>query len=131
MNDKKKVIVGLIVLLIIGAFPVWYTLAFGGSGDRPELVYPEGLSEDEYHCVESVEFMRGNHMELLNQWRDAAVRQGERFYTSTEFGTEYEMSLTRTCMSCHTSRADFCTRCHDFADVDPYCWDCHLEPEQF
>ena len=127
MNEKWKVIVGLAIVLIIGTFPIWYSLAIGDSGPRPELVYPE----EEENCVESKEFMVANHMDLLNDWRDAVVRDGVRVYESEAYDETFEMSLTDTCMGCHTSREDFCTRCHDYANVDPYCWDCHLEPEEF
>jgi hypothetical protein len=31
-------------------------------------------------------------------------------------------------MACHTSKKEFCDRCHDYTSVTPYCWDCHLAP---
>jgi len=73
--------------------------------------------------------MRASHMDLLNQWRDDVVRVGNRDYKSTLTGKTFDMSLSRTCMDCHSNKADFCDRCHDFLSVDPYCWDCHVEPK--
>jgi hypothetical protein len=58
------------------------------------------------------------------------VREGRRDYVSTLSGTTYDMSLSRTCMDCHSNKADFCDRCHDYLAVNPYCWDCHVEPKE-
>lgn len=33
-----------------------------------------------------------------------------------------------SCMDCHSNRDQFCDRCHFYVSVDPYCWDCHIEP---
>ncbi len=70
-----------------------------------------------------------NHMDLLNEWRDTVVRKGERRYVSAS-GRAFDMSLTRTCMSCHTSKKEFCDSCHNYLAVVPYCWDCHVEPKE-
>ncbi len=123
MNRKRNVILWMLVLLVIAVFPLWYTLAKGKPGPAPELELPTG----ETRCVEEKGYMTARHMELLDVWRDAVVRDGEKTYTSRAYGTTHEMSLTRTCMECHTKRETFCTRCHDYAHVRPYCWDCHLE----
>ena len=47
-------------------------------------------------------------------------------YTNRK-GKTYNMSLSNTCMDCHDNKAEFCDRCHDYASVRPYCWDCHIE----
>jgi hypothetical protein len=50
--------------------------------------------------------------------------------TFTAFdGKSYTMALTQTCLKCHASKADFCDRCHNYAGVAPYCWDCHIDPK--
>ena len=54
------------------------------------------------------------------------VRNGETEYMSTS-GEPHTMSLTGTCLSCHSNRDTFCTACHDYANVEPTCWDCHVE----
>jgi hypothetical protein len=66
-------------------------------------------------------------MDLLNQWRNAVVRDGERDYVASS-GEVFNMSLTETCLDCHENRDAFCTRCHDYASVEPKCWDCHVDP---
>jgi hypothetical protein len=122
MNEKSKIAIGVIFLLIIITLPFVYNLAVGGSAPRPTLEMPVGHTQ----CVEQKEYMTAQHMDLLDEWRDAVVRDGEKIHTSEAHGTTHEMSLTRTCMDCHTSKENFCDRCHAYADVDPYCWDCHL-----
>jgi hypothetical protein len=73
--------------------------------------------------------MKANHMDLLNEWRDLVVRDGKRIYDSFD-GKEYIMSLSNTCMDCHSNKSEFCDSCHDYSGVIPYCWDCHVEPEE-
>jgi hypothetical protein len=73
--------------------------------------------------------MKAKHMELLDQWRDAAVRRSERVYVATD-GHHYEISLTGTCLRCHSDPAKFCDRCHAYAGVDVFCWDCHLNKKR-
>jgi hypothetical protein len=125
MSDRAKALSGLAVFLVLVAFPMWQTLGAEGDIARPELELPE----DETSCVEETEYMTARHMELLNQWRNAVVREGETEYTSTS-GETYTMSLTGTCMDCHDNRERFCTRCHDYSNVEPRCWNCHVEPRE-
>lgn len=126
MSDRGKIIFGLAVFLVAVTFPVWYGLLASGPGSPPEVELPA----DETQCVEEKDYMTANHMNLLDEWRDAVVRKGETTYVSKAHDDAYEMSLTRTCMKCHANRENFCSRCHTYADVDPYCWDCHLEPKE-
>ncbi len=123
MSDRGKIIGGLVVFLVLVTYPLWSTVVAGGEVAMPELEYPAG----ETACIEDTEFMRANHMDILNDWRNALVRDGETEYTSAS-GQQYTMSLTGTCMSCHDDRDTFCTRCHDYSNVTPLCWDCHVEP---
>ena len=121
MNDKATIGAGLIVFLALAMFPIWYTL---GAGDRtpPNLELPQ----DGSHCVE--EDMVARHMGILDDWRNAVVRDGENEYEASS-GKKYVMSLTGTCMKCHTSREAFCNQCHAYADVELSCWNCHVEPK--
>jgi hypothetical protein len=121
VSDKPIIIVGLVIAVGALTFPFWYNLAIGSPTPSPDLETPEG------QCVEDVETMRAEHMDLLNKWRDAVVRDGEKTYVSKTYGDSHEMSLTRTCMSCHESRESFCQKCHSYANVEPTCWDCHVE----
>jgi hypothetical protein len=124
MRDKVTITAGLAVFLALASFPFWHTLRGDEDNARPELELPADASE----CIENTEYMTANHMDLLNQWRNAVVRDGQRDYTSSA-GEQHVMSLTRTCMDCHSNRETFCDRCHTYADVQPTCWDCHVAPE--
>jgi len=125
MYDADKVIAGIVIFLIIVLVPVWYIAASGQASYRPE---PEIVTE-ETHCVEDTEFMKDEHMQLLIDWKDSVVRQGIRTYVASD-GEEYTMSLTNTCLECHPNKAEFCDQCHDYAGVQPYCWDCHNIPDE-
>lgn len=129
MGDRGKIVFGLAVFVILVTFPFWSRLAASGESQTtlPELEYPA----DETACVEDTPYMTANHMNLLNQWRDNLVRNGVQEYTSTSGGNAghvYPISLTGTCLDCHDNRDNFCTRCHDYADVNPTCWECHTTP---
>jgi hypothetical protein len=124
MYNAKWIIPGIIIFLAIIAFPVWYTVAAGNPSYVPEPQLPAG----ETQCVEATEYMKDNHPQLLLQWRETVVRQGIRTYVASD-GKEYDMSLTRTCLSCHSNKAEFCDTCHDYTGVEPTCWSCHNVPE--
>ncbi len=125
MYDAGKIIVGLVIFLLLITAPVWYNAASGQASYAPHLE----IVTDAKACVAPTDYMRTSHMELLNTWRDEVVRHGEREYTAFD-GTVYEKSLSNTCMGCHSNKAEFCDRCHDYMAVGrPYCWDCHVEPK--
>jgi len=123
MHDAGKVVAGLVVFVVIVTSPVWFHVVRGADTAAPELELPAGGGQ----CVEPTSYMRQLHMDLLNQWRDDVVRRGDRIHKAPD-GKEYEKSLTNTCLKCHPKRETFCNRCHDYAGVTPYCWDCHVEP---
>ena len=130
MHYGGKIIVGIIVFLVLVTFPIWFTWATGNRGFVPEPKAPAGYE----HCVESKAYMTANHMDLLNQWRDSVVRDGNRLYHSRDFkGETFPMSLSdysvQSCMTCHNDKAAFCDQCHSYVGVAPYCWDCHVEPQ--
>ncbi len=128
MNDAGKIIPVLIIFIAIAAFPFYYNMGKVSARPEPKLDTPAIQELTEKQCVESKEFMRANHMQLLNQWRDAVVREGKSIYVSSN-GKKYNMSLQNTCMKCHSNKAEFCDRCHKYVSVKPYCWDCHIAPK--
>jgi hypothetical protein len=140
MNSKVKVIIGLVIALVVLTVPFWYALGqrVTGRSDPP----PEWKLPDDKKCV--APDMRAHHMELLAQWRDEVVREGIiDAYESEYSGESHERSLTRTCLKCHgdgkpagapveaagvaTPQPRFCNQCHEYANVRPNCWDCHIE----
>jgi hypothetical protein len=127
MYDAGKILVGLVVFVGFATYPIWGS--FGEAVNTPQpVVNASG------HCVESAEWMRANHMQLLDTWRHSVVRDNNRVYVSQTYGTEFDKSLSSTgkqsCMSCHPNKQEFCDSCHDYAHVKPYCWECHIEPKE-
>ncbi len=126
MNDKKWIITGLIIFILIFTFPLWYNHL--KAAPAPELKLTDKAKAAK-ECVAPKEYMRVEHMQLLDVWRENVVRGGERIYLSSN-GKEFNMSLTNTCLDCHSEKAEFCDKCHNYASVSPYCWDCHIDPKE-
>ncbi|MFC2084034.1 sulfate reduction electron transfer complex DsrMKJOP subunit DsrJ [Bacteroidota bacterium] len=126
MYDSGKIILGIIIFLGLFTCPIWFNIASGKAEIKPNIVLP--AKEDQEKCINSAEYMRLLHMDLLNDWRDKVVRENERFILIN--GKKYEMSLTKTCMDCHSNKTEFCDQCHNYLGVTPYCWDCHVEPQK-
>jgi hypothetical protein len=124
MRDRAKVAIGLGAFLVILAYPVWSAI----GADADERARPTLARAVDGPCIEDTTYMAAHHQDLLNDWRHAVVRQGERWYEMSS-GAQVEMSLTKTCMRCHTNSQEFCERCHEYADVTPKCWSCHVAPE--
>ena len=124
MFDGGKIIFGLVVFLGLATFPFWYAPAAGASDALLKLTPPIKGEQ----CVESKDFMRKEHMQLLKEWRNSVVREGVRMYTSRDFPSQtHEISLNGTCLNCHEDKAGFCDKCHAYMDVSPNCWDCHTD----
>ena len=123
MYDKGKVIAGLVIFVFIVLFPFLYNM--GKAAPAPELKLTEKAKAAK-QCVLPKEEMKAGHMQLLDLWREKVVREASRVYVNTE-GKAFNMSLSNTCLDCHSNKADFCDRCHNYASVSPYCWDCHID----
>jgi len=132
LYDGGKIIVGLLVFIGIATFPFYYNI--GRVNAKPELktdtpVIQEWVKQyGKKECVESKEFMRAEHMQLLNNWRDSVVRDMNRQYVSTTSGKVFDMSLQNGCLHCHSNKKHFCDQCHNYMAVKPYCFDCHIQP---
>ncbi len=125
MYDSGKIIAGLVIFIGLFTSPFWYDLSSGTALQTPDLVLP--TKADQKECVASLEFMRRDHMALLNVWRTEVVRDGITYYKSAN-GKEFEMRYTRTCLGCHANTSQFCDQCHNYIGVSVYCWDCHNTP---
>ena len=125
MYDKGKIILGLIIFVGFFTFPIWYDLANGKAAlKEPVLVFPS--KENQKECVADTQYMRTKHMILLNDWRYEVVRNGKRIYVSSTH-KDFNMSLNKTCLNCHSNASEFCDKCHTYIGVSVYCWDCHVE----
>jgi hypothetical protein len=124
MYDSGKIIGGLVIFLGLVTFPFWFSLASGSESIEPQPEIRKGLKP----CVESKEYMKAWHMDMLDDWRDEVVRNGKRMYVNSK-GQKHPMSLSTNCMKCHDNKVKFCDECHNYVGVDPYCFDCHIEPK--
>ncbi len=78
-------------------------------------------------CVEPLEVIRRDHMDLLNHQRDKTTHEGIRT-------TQHSL---KNCIECHASKDDkgqwvpvnapdqFCNSCHSYAAVSMDCFQCH------
>ena len=122
MYNKGTIIAGLAIFVLFVTFPIWYNGLDAGPLPKPEL--PPG---GEKLCVAPASEMRDTHMQLLNEWRDDVLRNSDRVSVTVD-GKEYRKGLQTACMQCHSNKEKFCDSCHEYAAVQPTCWDCHLTP---
>ena len=97
------------------------------AGDAPKPVITKAVKGEQ--CVEDTEYMRKNHMKLLNVHRDKTVIEGVRT----------QKHSLKQCINCHasektgsvaTAKEDFCVSCHSYAAVKIDCFDCHSTKPQ-
>jgi len=124
-----------------GCTPSSYSTSFATSSSTicqschgtGEVAYVAGekIVDEEEQCVLPLKEQRDRHKDLLNDWKKSVVRDGNSVYVASD-GQEYEMSLTGTCLSCHSNKVEFCDQCHSYVAVNPDCWNCHklLEGDQ-
>jgi hypothetical protein len=114
----------------------WFFIQAGHHGSVPAIaadaVAPaaaspaKGAPIDSSKCILPTDYMRAHHMQELNKWRKDSVRDGNRTFVNPE-GAHFDKSLN-TCLGCHGSNPMFCFMCHEYANVKPTCWNCHLSP---
>ncbi|MEK7875942.1 MAG: hypothetical protein AAB325_07130 [Pseudomonadota bacterium] len=109
------------MLLLVAALAIAAPVIAADATRVPRPVIEAGKGEQ---CVESTDFMRRNHMELLKHQRDATTHQGIRTRNHSLNG----------CIECHASRKNnsvvgsdqnFCQSCHSYAAVKLDCFECH------
>ena len=129
--DLKYILLGLAIFFGLVISPILPNLGKIVAAPSPKLDTPAilKLAEKERQCVMPTPYMRANHMQLLIDWREAAVRNGNREFINPE-GKKFTVSLSNTCMECHSNKTQFCDQCHNFVAVTPNCWRCHLDKEQ-
>lgn len=108
----------------LGALIALSPLATAGDGAGvPAPVIQKAQGEQ---CVEPTEYMRKNHMKVLNQHRDKTVHEGIRT----------KQHSLKNCIECHATPNDkgersvlgkdnFCQSCHSYAAVKVDCFQCH------
>src|SRR4030042_637897 len=129
MYDGGKIITGLVVFVGLVTFPLWSNVGKASKKPDPKIDTPVIQQLAEKKCIEPKALMQAEHMKILNDWRDSVVRDGNGIYVSSS-GKSFNMSLQKECMNCHSNKKKFCDECHNYADVKPYCWTCHIEPKE-
>ena len=85
----------LFCLAVLSPFIV--NLANAAPAPETSLDTPAINAQQTKECVASTEYMKDNHMQLLDEWRNDVVRDGSREYESAS-GQVYEKSLDGTCL---------------------------------
>jgi len=130
MNFTSKALPLTMVVIFVAVMlaPVWMNRSGGMvKAPKPEITEAQKAAFGT-ECVRPASWMRANHMQLLNTWRDEVVRDSLR---EDDYNDRHiDKSLTRTCLKCHDNKKNFCDRCHTYASVKPYCWTCHVVPKE-
>ncbi|OUO92020.1 menaquinol oxidoreductase [Gordonibacter sp. An230] len=124
MHKGGRIIAFAAVFCLVVLSPFIVNLANAAPAPEASLDTPTINALSQKECVADAAYMRDNHMQMLDEWRNDVVRAGSREYESAS-GQVYEKSLDGTCLECHSNREEFCDSCHDYAGVQPYCWECH------
>lgn len=108
-----------VVLACVGLAPAW--------AGAPQPVIEKAAKGEQ--CVEDTDYMRKNHMKVLNHHRDKTVIEGVRT----------KKHSLKECINCHASQKtgsvakspdNFCVSCHAYAAVKIDCFECHsTKPE--
>jgi hypothetical protein len=125
MYNGGKIIAGLVLFLGLLTYPFYSNMGKSIDKANPSLDTPVINQLEKKECVRPKEIMKTEHMKVLDEWRDAVVRDGMRG-SMVLAGRVYEKSLQNGCLMCHSNRKQFCGECHGYAGVKPYCWDCHF-----
>ena len=80
MYNGGKIITGLVIFVLLISAP--FLLNVGQANELPEISLdtPAINQLSEKQCVESVEFMRSQHPQLLDDWRSGGTRRADRLY---------------------------------------------------
>jgi hypothetical protein len=80
MNDKNKILAGLVVFMALFTLPFWFNM--GKAAPAPELELTEKAKAAAKVCVMPTEYMKAEHMQLLDVWRHSVVRNAERAFVN-------------------------------------------------
>jgi len=128
MYKAHRIIAFALVFLCIMLTPMLMNLGTSTTPPSPSLDTPRINSMTHPQCIEPAEYMRVEHMNVLDDWRTAVVRLGSTEYTNSA-GQVFLMSMEDSCLGCHSNRAAFCDTCYTYVAVSPDCWSCHNDGE--
>ncbi len=107
----------------LGLMVTMLPLASASAGDVPKPTIQKAKGEQ---CVEDTDYMRRNHMKVLNHHRDKTVHEGVRT----------KRHSLKNCIECHAGpnekgersvlgKDNFCQSCHTYTAVKVDCFQCH------
>lgn len=119
IKSAATLIAGLGILVALSPLAT----AGDSSSGVPKPVIQKGEGEK---CVEDTDYMRRNHMKVLNHHRDDTMRKGIRT----------KQHSLKNCIECHATpdqsgqrtvlgKDQFCQSCHSYAAVQIDCFQCH------
>ena len=116
---KNTGAVTAIILVILIFLPLAYSVASHvlAQTERNEELFLQMPDPQYKNCVRETDYMRYHHWELLRGIREEVVR----------YGIRGDVGLGM-CKNCHTSREQFCNKCHDAVSMTPDCFGCHYYP---
>ncbi|MFU8770427.1 MAG: menaquinol oxidoreductase, partial [Desulfotignum sp.] len=86
---RNWIVTGLAIFVLAVLSPFWFNLVTTTqAAPEPELLGP---AKEARKCVLDKYDMRANHMSLLDEWRDAVVRNADRIYVAAN-GHSFNMS---------------------------------------
>ncbi len=120
MKHLRTVLSYTLLALVVGA------LAMPAAAE-PRIPLPTIAQGKGDQCVEPLDVIRRDHMDLLNHQRDRTTYEGIRT----------KQHSLKNCIECHASKDDegqwvpvnapgqFCNSCHSYAAVSMDCFQCH------
>jgi hypothetical protein len=91
MNDKNIIITGLIIFFVFLTFPFWYNMGKASPVPEPKLTDKAKAAKE---CVEPKEYMKLEHMQILDIWRDGVVREANRVWDATPTRLIFVINVT-------------------------------------
>ncbi len=121
----KRIFILLVLAVAVSLWPPSEPQA--GDLLLAKVTVPKPAKGKGERCVDDTDFMRRNHMNLLDHQRDETVHSGVRT-------KRYSL---KGCIDCHAVNGEdgvpviadnpkhFCRTCHDYAAVRIDCFQCH------
>lgn len=124
MHKWRGVTILAVVFCVIVLSPFMVNIGNAQTAPVIKIDTPTIDAKGATQCILPTEDIKSTHMQMLETWRNAVVRDGQVSCTNKD-GQVMDMSLDDTCLACHSNRQEFCDACHEYVNVEPYCWECH------
>jgi hypothetical protein len=120
----KNTLIGLVIVAMLAAAAYLAT----GAETRDASPAADSGTADSTGCIYPKEYMQTHHMQVLADWKEHAAHEGPDAVMKAPDGRRFQKDLA-TCLGCHDNNRFFCFSCHNYANVKPNCWNCHISPQ--